>query len=242
MPAPEPVTRATLANPAASLSALVNRLLSDGVIYREDDEQRWSSLITLQARVRDYVTVMNLDFQIDEADGLAFLRGKATPESEEEEGPTVPRLVRRRALTYEVSLLLALLRKKLAEHEAGASRDGGDGRVVLTRETIQEMMSVFLADSSHQVKIANQIERLIGQVEELGFVKALKPTSGPRSYEVRRILRHFIDAHWLQGLDELLASYARVAAGEDPAVGEAANGAATESTGVGESFEGVDHA
>ncbi|MBW3609624.1 MAG: DUF4194 domain-containing protein, partial [Actinobacteria bacterium] len=60
--------------------------------------------------------------------------------------PALPRLVRRHALTYPVSLLLALLRKRMAEFDASS----GDVRLVLTREQITEMVGIFLATGSNE--------------------------------------------------------------------------------------------
>ena len=44
---------------------------------------------------------------------------------------------------------------------------------------------------------------------ELGFLQALKPTthSSQPSYEVRRIIKAFIDAQWLSELDAKLEIY-----------------------------------
>ena len=44
---------------------------------------------------------------------------------------------------------------------------------------------------------------------ELGFLQALKPTtpSSLPSYEVRRIIKAFIDAQWLSELDAKLEIY-----------------------------------
>ena len=98
--------------PAQSdLSTLVVSLLK-GVIYREANEGVWVALLGLQARVRDYVAVIGLDLTLDESEGYAFLQSRAEP-SEEEGASKVPRLIARRPLSFPVSLLLALLRKKL---------------------------------------------------------------------------------------------------------------------------------
>ena len=66
-----------LENGAATndLSALVIPLLK-GVIYEEGDANLWNALINLQARVRDYVTVLGLELVLDEAEGYAFLRSR----------------------------------------------------------------------------------------------------------------------------------------------------------------------
>jgi hypothetical protein len=57
----------------ADLSTLAITLLK-GVIYREGDERLWGALLDLQARVRDYVSVLGLELVLDEAEGYAFLR------------------------------------------------------------------------------------------------------------------------------------------------------------------------
>ena len=67
-----PTAHPTVA-PAADLSVLLIGLLK-GVLYRDGDERQWAALLNLQARVRDYVAVLNLDLVLDEAEGYAFLR------------------------------------------------------------------------------------------------------------------------------------------------------------------------
>ncbi len=97
----------------ADLSSVVVPLLR-GVVYQQEKGEVWNALLLLQARVRDYVSVLGLDLVLDEAEGYAFLRSK--PEDPEEKNP-VPRLIRRQQLSFPVSLLLALLRKKMAEFD-----------------------------------------------------------------------------------------------------------------------------
>ncbi len=187
------------------LSVLVINLLK-GVIYRDGDERLWGALLSLQARVRDYVAVLALTLVLDEAEGYAFL--KSRPESEDDEGnPKLPRLVTRRPLSFPVSLLLALLRKKLAESDAG----GGDTRLVLTRDDILELVRVFLPTASNEVKLVDQLESQINKIVDLGFLRRLKvgagTTTGPTSYEVKRILKAFVDAQWLADFNNRLAVY-----------------------------------
>lgn len=198
------------------LSVLAVALLK-GVIYRESDERLWSALLNLQARVRDYMAVIGLELVLDEAEGYAFLRAKA--DNEEGETEKTPRLIARRPLSFPVSLLLALLRKKLAEFDAG----GGDTRLVLSREDIVDLIRVFLPDSSNEARLIDQIETHVNKVVELGFLRKLKTTSGnPAGFEVRRILKAFIDAQWLAEFDARLAVYREQLAGKDGgAAGEA---------------------
>lgn len=191
------------AAPNPELSALAVTLLK-GVLYREGDERLWSALVDLQARVRDYMAVLGLELVLDEAEGYAFLRSKPEP-AEDDPAPKLPRLVARRPLSFPVSLLLALLRKKLAEFDAS----GSDTRLVLTREDIVELVRVFLPASSNEARIIDQIETHINRVVDLGFLRRLKTTSGAPSFEVRRILKAFVDAQWLAEFDARLAAYQR---------------------------------
>ena len=191
--------------PATDLSTLLIGLLKS-VLYRDGDERQWAVLLNLQARVRDYVGVLNLDLILDEAEGYAFLKSRPEPD-EDDSSPRLPRLVARRPLSFQVSLLLALLRKKLAEFDAG----GGDTRFVLSREDMVELVRVFLPDGSNEARLIDQIETTINKVVELGFLHKLKSTAGasanPASYEVRRILKAFVDAQWLAEFDSRLAGY-----------------------------------
>jgi hypothetical protein len=201
------------------LSTLVITLLK-GVVHREGDERLWGSLLNLQPRVRDYVGVLGLDLMLDDAEGYAFLKGRPEP-ADDEAGSRLPRLVARRPLSFPVSLLLALLRKKLAEFDAG----GGETRLILTRDDIVELVRVFLPDSSNEARLIDQIEAHINKIVDLGFLRRLKPASGSAAgvanFEVRRILKAFVDAQWLADFDARLAVYHTRLTGTDPAVEDA---------------------
>ena len=189
---------------APDLSALLIGLLK-GVQYREQDESQWAALLNLQARVRDYVAVLNLDLVLDEAEGYAFLKSRPEP-AEDDPSPRLPRLIARRQLSFPVSLLLALLRKKLAEFDAS----GGDTRLVLARDEIVELVRVFLPAGPNEARLIDQMETTINKVVELGFLHKLKTAgsaTGPANYEVRRILKAFVDAQWLAEFDARLAVY-----------------------------------
>lgn len=198
----------TLPDQGNELSTLVITLLK-GVLYLENDAALWNALIQLQARVRDHIAILGLELVLDEAEGYAFLR--ARPEEEDGEASQaskLPRLVARRPLSFPVSLLLALLRKKLAEFDAG----GDATRLILSREEIVELVRVFLPESSNEAKLIDQIETHINKIVELGFLRRLKTNvtvnaEKGMNFEVRRILKAFVDAQWLADFDDRLAAY-----------------------------------
>ena len=182
----------------ADLSAVLIPLLK-GVTYRADDAAHWSALLQLQARVRDHAAVLGLELVLDESEGYAFLRSR--PESDDPAAPKLPRLVARRPLSFGLSLLLALLRKKLAEFDAA----GGDTRLILSREQVAEMLRVFLPEGSNEARLIDQVDTQLNRVIELGFARRLRGQD--QMIEVQRILKAFVDAQWLAEFDARLAAY-----------------------------------
>jgi hypothetical protein len=192
-----------MTDPSLSLAVIP---LMKGVVYRDGNEAAWQQVRQLQAQVRDYVEVLGLQVVIDEAEGYAYLRQRL---ADDEEAEQLPRLVPRRTLSFHVSLLLALLRKKLAEFDA----QGGDTRLMLTRAQIVEMLRVFLPETSNEARLVDQIDTHIGKAADLGFLRPVK--NAEQLYEVRRILKAYIDGQWLADFAARLAEYARLAAGEE---------------------------
>jgi hypothetical protein len=185
-----------MSNEHAVASAIIR--LMQGVVYRESDEDTWLTLERLGAGVRDHFAAIGLDVVVDDAEGYAYLRSR--PEEDGDEA--LPRLVRRRALTYNVSLLLVLLRKRLVEFET----TGGEGRLVLTSDQIVEMLRLFQAESTNDARIADQAETTIRKAGELGFLRQLR---GQRDHwEVRRILKAYVDAQTLSDFAAKLQEYA----------------------------------
>jgi hypothetical protein len=189
-------------NAPQELSQIVVALLK-GVIYQEDNTALWNSLLNQQAGVRDYVAVLGLELILDEAEGYAFLRSR-TPDDEENSN-AMPRLVARRQLSYAVSLLLALLRKKLAESDAG----GSDTRLILSRDEVVEIVRIFLPAGSNEVKLIDQVDATLNKIAELGFVRRLRGEK--QMIEVRRIIKAFVDAQWLADFDRRLDEYRQLA-------------------------------
>lgn len=182
---------------AHALGSTIIRLMQ-GVVYRESDETSWATLERSGAGVRDHFATIGVEVVVDEAEGFAYLRARAEVDGEE----ALPRLVRRRALTYNVSLLLVLLRKRLLEFETS----GSEGRLVLGREQIVDMLRTFQADSTNEARIVDQAESTIKKAADLGFLRPLRGQGD--QWEVRRILKAYVDAQTLSDFSTRLTTYA----------------------------------
>lgn len=186
-------TASETSNPE-ELPGIVTKLFK-GVVYAETDEKVWQSLLALTSHVRDYVAVLGLNLILDESEGYAFLRSREDPEG------TLPRLIPRRQLTFDVSLLLVLLRKRLLEFDTNSS----ELRLIMTEEELKDMVAVFLPESSNEARILDRLGTNIKKVVELGFLRKLRDETG--TYEVARILKAYVDAQWLEEFDARLADY-----------------------------------
>lgn len=179
------------------ISPLLVHLLK-GVLYQERSPELWSDILRYMGPVREYFALIGLEVFLDESEGYCFLR---QTESENDETVQLPRLIQRRQLSYPVSLLLVLLRKKMVELDAG----GSETRFILSREQIIELVRVFLAETSNEAKLINAMDRHINKLAEYGFLRKLK--NDTRQYEVHRIIRALVDGQWLADFNNRLAEY-----------------------------------
>lgn len=172
--------------------------LMQGVVYEESDPETWSALLNHRPHVRDHFDTIGVDVVIDDAEGYAYLRSQEPDDGEE----PLPRLVKRRSLPYYDSLLLVLLRKRMVEFESR----GDEGRLVVHRSEITEMMRIFLGDSSDEARTESRIDTSISRISDLGFLRPLRGQQG--TWEVRRIVKAYVDAQTLHDFSAKLQEYA----------------------------------
>jgi hypothetical protein len=172
--------------------------LMRGVVYREQHETSWATLDRHVGPVRDHFAAIGVDVVVDDTEGYAYLRSA----EDDVDAEPLPRLVKRRSLTYHVSLLLVLLRKRLVEFET----TGSEGKLVLSREQIVEMLRVFLADSTNEARVIDRVDTTLKQVADFGFLRQLRGSND--QWEVRRILKAYVAAQTLSDYAGKLREYA----------------------------------
>lgn len=168
-----------------------------GVVYADSHPKAWHALLAIPGQVRDYLATIGVEVIIDEAEGYAFLQN-ATPDAEATE---LPRLIARRPLTYRVSLLLVLLRRRLLELDS----QGDQTRLIVTRDEAVDLVRTHHPARSNEARLSDDVEADLRKVVELGFARTLRDQ--PHTYEVRRIIKAFVDAQWLADFESRLAQY-----------------------------------
>ena len=178
-------------------------LLFKGLFYKSDNEKAWDELIEgSYGGIVDYFSVIGLEVMTDEHEGFAYLQNMSYEEGEE----SLPKLIRSRELSYRVSLLCVLLRKKIADFDM----QNEDTKAVITNQEIKDMILLFLPPNTNEVKTLKEIDTSIKKVEELGFLRKLKKQDGV--YEIKRSIKAFVDAQWLNDFSTKLDEYKEVVA------------------------------
>lgn len=193
----EHTDQATIGQPAV-------RLLR-GILYRERTEA-WDLLLRYRGRLEEYFTTLGLIVIVDEAEGYAYLRQRPeTAESTEAiQADKFPRLMSRRKLSYPITLLLVLLRKRLLDFETL----GNESRLVVSERDVIEMMRIYWSElETNERKREDQLIVHLKRLVKYGFLKPLKAEKG--RYEVNNILKAYVPIEELKTILERLQAYAR---------------------------------
>lgn len=180
--------------------------LMRGVVYQESHELAWQALDRHGAQIRDHFAMLGVDVVVDDSEGFAYLRTRPPSDGEE----PLPRLVRRRTLTHPQSILLVLLRKRLVEFEAAGAAE----KLVLTRDQLVEDLRTFLPEGTRESRMIDKIDTTIKQIADMGFLRALRDSND--RWEVRRILKAYVDAETLGDYAAKLEEYAADLRGDEP--------------------------
>ncbi len=194
-----------------ALSSILVKLLRGAVT--SDEKKYWEALLIHQEAIREYFSVLNLKLHLNIDDGYAFLQQRRLKQSSEcldlESGPeegdledeaeiseedvnfSIPSLVHRIPLSFEVSFLCVLLREALEQFD---SKVNDDHRLVLHRADIYDLLRLFYEEKNDETKQTKRFDSMINRVLELGFLKELKNQD---SFEVRRFIKAQFDAEKL---------------------------------------------
>ncbi|HAH63585.1 MAG TPA: hypothetical protein DCL73_15985 [Treponema sp.] len=181
--------------------------LLQGPLYKTGaDDATWNMLTAWTSAVSGYFAQIGLTVFVDQGDGYAFL--KQSDENDEvpdaaESPANLPRLIKKYALTPEVSLLCVLLREALDQFDTSQNQSA---MLVLRESEIKERIAVFIKEKNDQVKYFNKLDTYLNQLVNLSFLRELNTPAGAQSvssnqedreFEVRRIIRAKINVEFL---------------------------------------------
>ena len=204
----------------AEKSALQIRLLK-GPLYRARQRDLWQCLERDQYQIREYFHQIGLSLTLDDAEGYAFLRqqdfeaievtetGLEDSDNRSENKSNInsknkheiPRLITRRALSFSNTLLMILLRKRLAEHDS----EDSSPRLIVSRSEIHQWLQPYFPSVSNEIKQRREFDSLIKKIIEMGFLSTL--SNHQDDFEVQRIIKALVNAEEIASLLEKLSSY-----------------------------------
>lgn len=162
-------------------------------VVAKGESSVWNTVTERRIDIGDYLAKIGLYLVVDEENGYAYVKQK------EESG--LPKLVRRMPLSFSMSLFLVMLRNEINEYDAAH----GDSALVVEKTRIVSHMRRYYPKITDEVKFENKIDAMIGKAEAWKFIE--RAGGRDEAYEVKPILRSFIDAEWLAQFNDALKAY-----------------------------------
>jgi Domain of unknown function (DUF4194) len=188
-------------------AALAIRLMH-GVIY--DEEARlWTELTKVhEVPLRRYFGQIGVQLIVNQSEGFAFLRQATDAVGGEEEANALPRLMRKRNLTIDQSILCVLLRERIEDH---TMLDTASREPILPLKEITNLVDVFFKERNTQQRFLKDVKKTVEDLRAMGFLELVGERSAEarlegERYRIKRIIKAFIDTDELHELSQQLIS------------------------------------
>lgn len=169
-------------------SRAIIRLLKSPI---ERSSLLWESIIHYQAAIQDYVGTIGLELIIKKDEGFAYVK-----QMEDSEGGTLG-LVQRRAISFEASIVLVVLRNSLEEFDSNPTQYQASEKFISNIQ-IREELELFLQEGYNHLKFQKDLERHIEAIEELGYLRLVSEKELEKTYKIQRIIKEKISLNELQ--------------------------------------------
>lgn len=166
------------------------KLLKGPVDYTE--RSTWEKLLQYKSDLSSFLQPLGLKLILSEEDGYSYVQHIGG----EEDDASVSWIVRR-ALTYEESILLVLLRDMMAEFEIS---DSSSQELIKKRREIKEYAELFFKENASRVKFLKDIDRLIDKAEEYGFLALAESSdvADEQRFRIKKIIKARIGSEELE--------------------------------------------
>lgn len=178
-------------------SKAIIRLLKSPV---ERSSPVWDSIIHYQVDIQDFVGTIGLELIIKKDEGFAFIK-----QLENSDGYTLG-LIQRRAVGFEVSIVLIVLRYSLEEFDNNPTQYQSNEKFISNLQ-IREELELFLQEGYNHLKFQKDMDKYINAVEELGYLKFISEKENIKTYQIQRIIKEKISLDELQDFKGKLNEY-----------------------------------
>lgn len=176
------------------------KLLKGPVEYLE--KSTWEKLLQYKTELTAFLQRLGLTLVLDEQDGYAYVKHTIS-----EEDATSVSWVQRRALAYDESVMLVLLRDMMAEFEVG---EATQRELIKKRREIKEYAELFFKENASRVKMLKDIDRLIERAVENGFLERSGTHEVPdeQKFRIKKLIKARVDSEVLEDFKQQLTANA----------------------------------
>lgn len=173
--------------------------LLQGPIFEEDNKDLFERLKLWNKEINAYFNIIGLKlFYSDEID-YSYLE-----QIEDEDGNVINnynRLLKRHPLTYEVSLILVILREELDKFEL---ENLNSEKLILKESDIVDLIEPYYNETSDKIKFKDVIASNLNYIANMNLIKRINATdenlilANDREYLIRNIIRAKVSASFLK--------------------------------------------
>lgn len=177
------------------------KLLKGPVEYT--DKSIWEKLLECQNELTAFLQQLGLILILEEHDGYAYVVHDSLAEDES----TGVSWTQKRALTYDESIMLVLLREMMAEFEVGEVMTR---ELIKKRREIKEYAELFFKENASRIKFLKEIDRLIDKVEENGFLDRVEDSdnANEEKFRIKKIIKSRVNSEVLEQFKQQLQEHA----------------------------------
>jgi hypothetical protein len=115
-------------------------------------------------------------------------------------------LIQRRAVGFEVSIVLIVLRYSLEDFDNNPTQYQSNEKFISNLQ-IREELELFLQEGYNHLKFQKDMDKYINAVEELGYLKFISEKENIKTYQIQRIIKEKISLDELQDFKGKLNEY-----------------------------------
>lgn len=165
----------------------------------EKDDVVWNDLLSYQADIQKYISVIGLELIVKKDEGFAFVKQLKLDDDK------TMNMASRRQYGFEVSVMLIVLRQMLDEFDSNPTMQATDKYV--TAAEIKEETEMFLPTSYNKVKFEKDLDSHIDRIVGFGFLVEPKHQEGEKRYKIHRIIKEKVTLDDLLDFKNQLSNY-----------------------------------
>lgn len=167
----------------------------------ESNSAEWNNILTYQGEIQEYLAVIGLELVVKKDEGFAYVRQIVMDDD------STLSLVQRRQLSFEVSIIIIVLRQILEDFD-NSPTDTQSTDPIISSSAIKDELRLFLPEKYDKVKFERELDSHIDKVVKLGFLDAIWTNNTETRYRIHRIIEEKVTLDDLDMFKRKLLDYA----------------------------------